>query len=336
MLEIWEEVPEGSLRVDFASEHPFWTEENRNAMREAVFAELEELYNEYPSLVVLKGIIIASDVVQCYNVIAQESTNIVPAVNMETGIVGGKVMHWTKDDKKNVVVFIFERIIGGLLDIDNPDAVQATQGILRHECMHVVQDEVFGRTLGLLPLPQNITLRQLELTNMSIAETAYSEYFANQKSIRLFKQASYETEEIRLLVDTIVECTEKVAEIREQISSSTDEEFIYQKWNFVISYVCKLANAMGRGLSLCDDEMTYKKLNEMIEQEAPSWVGIVRSFYDALADIQRRVESALNDELRLNREELFTNLYLVVNSCFHHLSVRGELNHNGRLIILTE
>ncbi|WP_018703550.1 hypothetical protein [Anaeromusa acidaminophila] len=123
MLEVWEEVPEGSLRVDFASDHPFWTDENKNEMREAVFGELEELYAEYPSLVALKGILITSDVVQCYNVIAQECNSLVPAVNMETGIVGGKVLRWTKDNKEQVVIFLLEGVIGDLLNANEPSKV---------------------------------------------------------------------------------------------------------------------------------------------------------------------------------------------------------------------
>ncbi len=210
------------------------------------------------------------------------------------------------------------------------------RGLLRHECMHIIQEEIFNKTFGIPHLPQNIAIRELELINKFIAESAFSEYFANQKSILLFKQAAHEVTEFKLLVDTITECTEKVAELREQIVTTNDIGHVYECWSMITGYVSKVANAMGRGLSLCDEDRTTNLLNDMIEAACPSWSWVVGEFYMTLSQVQASVETALREGHSANREDLFIDLYKAVESCFYQLSVKGELNTEGRLIILTK
>ena len=77
-------------------------------------------------------------------------------------------------------------------------------------------------------------------------------------------------------------------------------------------------------------------MNDMIEEACPSWSWVLGEFYMALLQVQASIKTALREGRSAKREDLFTDLYKAVESCFHQLSVKGELNAEGRLILLTE
>ncbi len=323
----YEENTKGVLTFSLHNVNEVWKRQDViSYFSNMIYFIINEIATSYPSILVLRGVIISSNTIETYNEFFKDIPEFQKMMNpLDGNLIAGKAVTWGTVDINNIekyhgVIILDENICAGIMDEKS-----SCYGIVAHELTHIAERFKADYYLGASE-SNNIELYNWEKLKFEYGRILLSEYIA-QKISSPYYANDYDCLKDNLFssIPYLIETTKLIDGFINQYRENHDTDSL---WGNATTLFQRALNLIAASIGLIDG--LDKKMQEDL------WIKFSRFNNAQWEEVLNEIRFGLQNIDDNYDKNSFDSLGKAIEHSFNHLGIYPICEDNGNLRIRVE